>query len=527
MGVDAVRLPEVPVMVTVVVPGVAVLLTANVTTLEVVAGFTVNVAVTPLGRPLAASVTEPLNGLTSVTVMVEVALVFWASDIVPGEGVSVKLPPDLAPVTVSAMVVVAVSEPEVPVMVMAVVAAAAVLLAVRVSTLVEVVGLVANAAVTPAGNPEAARVTLFAAQLDACFTTMVSVPLPPWAIDSVAAEGARVKPVGIAPFAVSAMVVVALNEPEVPVMVTVPVPIATEQLAVSVSTLVEVVGLVANAAVTPVGRPLAARVTGPVNPPMSVIVMVSVTLAPGPIDKLDGEGVSRKLPVVVMITVIVVVVVMAPEVPVTVTVPVPLAVLLAFIVSVFPLNMTVTPGFELAAVKVTAPVKPPVSVIVMATVQLPPWGMVQLVGEGAIEKLPIGEIVTPIVVVAVVVPEVPVTVMVADPVAVLLALMVSVSPLTVTVTPELELAAVRVTAPLKPPVSVTVMASVALAPWAIERVAAEGFREKLPPPPGATPLTEQAVPLSENAVGMALVAPFHVPLNPSPVRLAPAAMLPL
>jgi hypothetical protein len=43
---------------------------------------------------------------------------------------------------------------------------------------------------------------------------------------------------------VSAMVVVALSEPEVPVMVIVAVPTVAVLLAVKVSTLVEVVGLV-------------------------------------------------------------------------------------------------------------------------------------------------------------------------------------------------------------------------------------------------------------------------------------------
>jgi hypothetical protein len=103
MGVDAVRLPEVPVIMTVEVPAAAVPLTANVTTLEVVAGLTVNEAVTPLGRPLAASVTEPLNGLTSVIVMVEVVLLFWAIDRVPGEDESVKLPVVALTVTETAL----------------------------------------------------------------------------------------------------------------------------------------------------------------------------------------------------------------------------------------------------------------------------------------------------------------------------------------------------------------------------------------------------------------------------------------
>ena len=54
----------------------------------------------------------------------------------------------------------------------------------------------------------------------------------------------------------------------------------------------------------------------------------------------------------------------------------------------------------------------------------------------------------------------------------------------------------------------------------IDSVAAEGFSVKLPAPP-------QVVPLMANAAGTALVLPFHVPLNPRPVRLPPAAMLPL
>jgi hypothetical protein len=94
----------------------------------------------------------------------------------------------------------------------------------------------------------------------------------------VDAEGASVKP-GLAVI-VSAMVVVAPNVPEVPVIVTDAAPTVAVALAVSVSTLVEVVGLVANAAVTPVGRPDAARVTEPVNGLTRVTVIVSVPLAP-------------------------------------------------------------------------------------------------------------------------------------------------------------------------------------------------------------------------------------------------------
>jgi hypothetical protein len=66
--------PEVPVMVTVNVPTVAVLLAVSVSTLELLEEAGINEAVTPLGSPVAASDTLPVNGLTSVTVIVSVPL---------------------------------------------------------------------------------------------------------------------------------------------------------------------------------------------------------------------------------------------------------------------------------------------------------------------------------------------------------------------------------------------------------------------------------------------------------------------
>jgi hypothetical protein len=96
---------------------------------------------------------------------------------------------------------------------------------------------------------------------------------------------------------VSEIVVDAVMVPEVPVIVTVEVPATAVLLAVSVSTLVEVAGLVANAAVTPLGRPEVARVTEPVNPPTSVTVMVSMALAPWVTDSADAEGARVKLDV--------------------------------------------------------------------------------------------------------------------------------------------------------------------------------------------------------------------------------------
>ena len=97
---------------------------------------------------------------------------------------------------------------------------------------------------------------------------------------------------------VNAMEVLALRLPEVPLMVTVEVPAAAELLAVSVSTLDALAGFVPNDAVTPLGRPEAARVTLPLKPPAAVTVIVSVPLLPSAIAKFEAEGESVKLAVV-------------------------------------------------------------------------------------------------------------------------------------------------------------------------------------------------------------------------------------
>src|ERR1700728_2387134 len=89
--VVAVRLPEVPVIVTVADPVVAVLLAVSVSTLVPVVGFVPNAAVTPLGNPDAASVTLPVNPPTSFTVIVLVPLLPWVTDRLLGEAESVKL----------------------------------------------------------------------------------------------------------------------------------------------------------------------------------------------------------------------------------------------------------------------------------------------------------------------------------------------------------------------------------------------------------------------------------------------------
>ena len=69
-----VRVPLVPVTVTVVVPVVAELLAVNVRVLVVVVLEGLNPAVTPEGNPEADRLTLPLKPLTGVTVMVLVPL---------------------------------------------------------------------------------------------------------------------------------------------------------------------------------------------------------------------------------------------------------------------------------------------------------------------------------------------------------------------------------------------------------------------------------------------------------------------
>jgi hypothetical protein len=89
--------------------------------------------------------------------------------------------------------------------------------------------------------------------------------------------------------------VVAVNEPHVPVTVTLYVPVATELSADRVSALAPVVGLGLNDAVTPAGRPEAARLTLPVKPYKGFTVMVDTPDAPRTAVRAEGEAPREKL----------------------------------------------------------------------------------------------------------------------------------------------------------------------------------------------------------------------------------------
>lgn len=170
----------------------------------------------------------------------------------------------------------------------------AVLVAVKVRTLVPVVGFVPNEADTPLGRAELDKVTDPVKPPDGV-TVIVLVLLPPCA--TVTLEGdADSEKLGVAvAFTVKLTVVVWVRLPEVPVTVTVAVPVVAVELAVNVNTLLEVAGLVPKLALTPEGSPDAERVTLPVKPPEGAMLMVVLPLLPWVTLTLLGEADRVKL----------------------------------------------------------------------------------------------------------------------------------------------------------------------------------------------------------------------------------------
>src|SRR5215467_5441786 len=134
MVVAWLSVPLVPVTVTVAGPVVAVLDAVKVRVLVPVVEAGLKLAVTPAGKPLAVRATVPAKPLIGVTVIVLLPLAPWATVRLAGLADSEKSGVTL--VTVSAIVVVWVRLPLVPVIVTVAGPAVAVLDAVKVRVLV-------------------------------------------------------------------------------------------------------------------------------------------------------------------------------------------------------------------------------------------------------------------------------------------------------------------------------------------------------------------------------------------------------
>ena len=174
------------------VPVVAELLAARVRTLVVVAGSVPNEAVTPLPMPVAESVTLPAKPPDGWIVIVLVPCEPRVMPTLVGEAESVKLP-DEDEFTVSWIVVELFRLPETPLIVTVTVPVVAVLLAISVRTLVDVVGFVPKVAVTPEGKPEADSATLPLKPSTACTVIVLVPPGPPCVIVTLVGDADKLK----------------------------------------------------------------------------------------------------------------------------------------------------------------------------------------------------------------------------------------------------------------------------------------------------------------------------------------------
>lgn len=157
----------------------------------------VGASLTPVIAVVTAQVrlTVPLNPFVPTTLIVPVFPVA-----APGETVKVVVPPEPgaklgSAVIVSAMLVVALNVPEVPVMVTVTGAEVMVaeVLAVKVSTWVPAAEPATKDPVTPLGRPLMER-EIVPEKPPTSVEVIVVVPLPPWATDNVVGDEERVKP---------------------------------------------------------------------------------------------------------------------------------------------------------------------------------------------------------------------------------------------------------------------------------------------------------------------------------------------
>jgi hypothetical protein len=280
------RLPDLPVMVTVDVPMGAEPVAASERTQLAVVAPALNDSTTPLGRPEMLNVTVPVKPFCAAKVSVLLPVAPRWTLKAAGEADKVNV---AAGVMVSAMVVLLVPVLAVPVTVTVAPTAAAALAAVKVTALVRpwVIGL--KVAVTPKGNPDADSATVLLKPFRA-LTATVLAPLPPALRVTLAGIAERVKLAGAV--TVMARVALLVDVPDVPAMVTVEVPYAALAAAFSVSVVTRAAvkaGL--NVAVTPTGKPVMAKATMPLKLPCGATVMVLAALPPWEILRLAGDGV--------------------------------------------------------------------------------------------------------------------------------------------------------------------------------------------------------------------------------------------
>ena len=166
-----VRLPDLPMMVTVTVPGVALRAVKKVNVLVLVAGLMLNEAVVPLRMPDADSETLPLKPFDCAIEIVVVPLLPRATLRLVGDADRLKFG---AAVTMREIVVEWLRPLLSPVIVTLKVPAAALAPAFKVNVLILVVLTGLNDAVTPLGRPEALKVTLPLKPF--CGTTVTVVP---------------------------------------------------------------------------------------------------------------------------------------------------------------------------------------------------------------------------------------------------------------------------------------------------------------------------------------------------------------
>jgi len=177
----------------VAVPVAALALAARVSVLDDADAVGLKLAVTPVGRPDAENVTFPVKPLIGETVIVLVPLLPCTTVSAVGLGDNEKFFAD--GFTVRPIVIVWLKLPDVPVTLISAVPVAAVALAANVRVVADEVASGLNEAVTPLGNPEAAKVTLARKPFDAAILIEL-VTLSPCKTVRLAGVAASVKTAG-------------------------------------------------------------------------------------------------------------------------------------------------------------------------------------------------------------------------------------------------------------------------------------------------------------------------------------------